>query len=652
MSHACSPGILPMIGDLPARLSRWRPATLGALPVLLPYLLLGVTPVWAEPASPTATALATDPNPAAPGAAVGFTVSVSGRGSPTGTVTLSEYPAGALQSATLIAGHATFSLPGLAPGLHLLTADYAGGAGFMPSTSTQLTLRVGPPQPSLTSMSVDQNPSAAGERVTLAASVTSAAGFGVATGTMTFRDGQQALGTVPLAALAGPGGGGGPPEQVSLSVPLSAGTHSLNAAYSGDGNLSASVSAAWIQVVGQKIPTATNVTSTANPALSGATTLLSATVTPTAPTASLPSGSLTFRDGDSVLGKVKVSAGDGTLPVTLLGAGSHAITAAYSGDPDFVESTSPGLPLEIVSVGGGPAPTAVALTATRPALAGAPLVLSAAVTGPPGTAAPTGDIYVADESGSVLGRASTDSAGRAILSLPPPPAGLHRLTATYQGDATYASSSSLPVSLTVLRTPVAFSLTSSANPSPLGQEVTLAATARPADGGTATPTGAVAFADETGPLGTAALDAAGSARLTTTALAAGEHHVTATYEGDGDHAGDSATFVQAIGEPAATATHLQASPTRVPAGQAVRLVATVAPSTPVAGRQRPAGAVIFRDGDTVLGVDELEESDLAALQVPALAPGTHSITAHYGGDPAFAPSEAELRIEVAEAGGP
>jgi hypothetical protein len=72
-------------------------------------------------------------------------------------------------------------------------------------------------------------------------------------------------------------------------------------------------------------------------------------------------------------------------------------------------------------------------------------------------------------------------------------------------------------------------LASSANPAPLGQPVTLTATVTAPSG---TPTGVVAFYDGTTLLGTAAVNANGVASLTISTLAAGDHSITAFYEGD------------------------------------------------------------------------------------------------------------------------
>lgn len=76
-------------------------------------------------------------------------------------------------------------------------------------------------------------------------------------------------------------------------------------------------------------------------------------------------------------------------------------------------------------------------------------------------------------------------------------------------------------------------LGSSANPSVLGQAVTVTATVTDATGsGTPTPTGEAAFASAAGALDSAPLAAGGAASATVTGLGAGSHAITATYSGD------------------------------------------------------------------------------------------------------------------------
>jgi hypothetical protein len=81
---------------------------------------------------------------------------------------------------------------------------------------------------------------------------------------------------------------------------------------------------------------ATSLTSSANPAATGALVTFTATVSPGTAT-----GSVTFTDGGTALGApVALSGGQATYSTTTLAAGSHTIMAVYSGDTTFSASSS------------------------------------------------------------------------------------------------------------------------------------------------------------------------------------------------------------------------------------------------------------------------------------------------------------------------
>src|SRR5262249_58508515 len=77
-------------------------------------------------------------------------------------------------------------------------------------------------------------------------------------------------------------------------------------------------------------------------------------------------------------------------------------------------------------------------------------------------------------------------------------------------------------------------LTSTPNPSTVGQAVTLTATVRPVAPATGVPAGTVAFKDGAVTIGTATLGATGAATLVTSTLATGSHPLTAVYSGSLD----------------------------------------------------------------------------------------------------------------------
>jgi len=100
-------------------------------------------------------------------------------------------------------------------------------------------------------------------------------------------------------------------------------------------------------------------------------------------------------------------------------------------------------------------------------------------------------------------------------------------------------------------------VTSSTNPSTAGQPVTFTATVTAANA--STPTGSVEFFDNGASLGTVALDSAGHATLTSSALGSGNHSITAVYSGASRFSSStSAALTQTIN--AAAATPIVATP--------------------------------------------------------------------------------------------
>ena len=90
-------------------------------------------------------------------------------------------------------------------------------------------------------------------------------------------------------------------------------------------------------------------------------------------------------------------------------------------------------------------------------------------------------------------------------------------------------------------------LTSTPNPSTVGQAVTLTATVRPVAPATGVPTGTVTFRDGAATIGTATLGATGSASISVSTLAAGSHSLTAAYGGSLDFlASTSAAVTQVV----------------------------------------------------------------------------------------------------------
>src|SRR5439155_1298694 len=164
-------------------------------------------------------------------------------------------------------------------------------ANFNGSTSAVLTQIV--KQATTTSLASSVNPSVFGQSVTFTATVSAVSG--TPTGTVTFMDGATTLGTGTLSKK-------GQTVQATFSTSaLSVASHSITAVYGGDTNFQISTSSALSQTVKQAATT-TTVVSSLNPSAFGQAVTFTATVNVTAPGAGTPTGTVTFKDGNTVLG--------------------------------------------------------------------------------------------------------------------------------------------------------------------------------------------------------------------------------------------------------------------------------------------------------------------------------------------------------------
>jgi hypothetical protein len=222
---------------------------------------------------------------------------------------------------------------GFAAGQHTLTATYSGDATHGASTSTPVVVTVQSAGTTAT-VSSSLNPAAAGEAVTFSAVLASS--YATPSGAVDFYDSGALIGSAILDATG---------KATFTTSTLSAGTHSISVSFAGSSNFKSSVSSAISQVitsVGSMGPTATMVSSSANPSTSGQSITLTANVVGTSSSKNAaPTGTVTFYDGAASLGNTALNSnGLATITTSSLAVGSHAITAVYVGDANFVSSTS------------------------------------------------------------------------------------------------------------------------------------------------------------------------------------------------------------------------------------------------------------------------------------------------------------------------
>jgi len=119
---------------------------------------------------------------------------------------------------------------------------------------------------------------------------------------------------------------------------LPVGTDSVSVAYSGDDNFKSS-STVLAQVINKGV-TSTNLTSSINPAIVGQAVVFAAALAVNSPATGAPTGTITFMDGQNTLGSTAVKAGQAAISLSNLAGGAHSISAVYSGDGNFLGSTS------------------------------------------------------------------------------------------------------------------------------------------------------------------------------------------------------------------------------------------------------------------------------------------------------------------------
>ncbi|WP_148045050.1 beta strand repeat-containing protein [Nocardioides marmorisolisilvae] len=495
-------------------------------------------------AAHTTTSISSSPNPSVHGQNVTVHAEVTpiapATGHPTGTIKFIVDGAN-YGFVDMVNGAADITVTGLSTDSHTIKAVYlSDDLNFFTSTSETITQVVNKASTKTTLTS--SSPTAVfGQPVTFTASVSVLApGAGSPSGTIVFKDGSTVIGTQPVSSATG--------EQASITVSnLSVAQHAISAAYSGDDDFNASTGNVSQTVT--RAQTSTVISSSANPAASGQGVQFTATVTPVAPGAGNPTGTVRFFVNGANLGSpAAVVDGVATSPnFASLTPGIYKITATYSGDGNFVGSDGvldQGAGQNVtkgntsITVSSGPAAAAYgsAVTVTTDVTAVAPAQRK-----------PTGvvQIWEGDEllGSSSLAPTSAATTSEATFVTTGLSAGAHSLTAVYVGNFNF-NGSSASTTQTVGQIPTVTGIASSGTPAVYGDTISFTATVNTSAG---TPTGSVTFKEGSTVLGTAPVGDGGQATLSVAGLHTGTHTVKATYSGDVSHSGStSGGFDQVI----------------------------------------------------------------------------------------------------------
>ena len=265
----------------------------------------------------------------------------AGMGTPTGEVSLLTSSGPAVNLGPLVAGAVSSTAVTLPGGSYSVTAAYSGDAVFSAGTSNAVAVSV-LPEVSTLSFSIlggteTGNPPVVSASYSVLLNfqvvVAGASGRGNATGTVTFSDtfngSTSTLISVPLNI------------QGNAQVPftsLAVGTHSIMASYSGDASFMASSAGHLSVTIGQD--ETQTLALVPEGVLPGSTVTLEAVVFPLFGQGG-PTGTVQFFDNGMALGSpVPVMNLLATFTTNQLPNGTNSITATYSGNMNFLSSTS------------------------------------------------------------------------------------------------------------------------------------------------------------------------------------------------------------------------------------------------------------------------------------------------------------------------
>jgi hypothetical protein len=290
----------------------------------------------------------------------------------------------------------------------------------------------------------------------------------------------------------------------------------------------------------QSVEAATSLTASTspNPSTYGQTVTLSATVTAVNPAAGTPTGTVTFKEGTTVLGSSAVNAsGQASASISTLAVGSHPITAEFAGSNGWQASNASAGTQSVqgstsTSLGSSVNPSTYGQSVTFTATVGATTA---------GAGTPTGSVVFTID--GVPGSAvAVDATGHAAYSTSSLAFGSHTVSAAFTGTGGWQNSASSSLTQTVQGT-TSTSVASSHNPSVTGQSVTFTTTVT---SGAGTPVGSVTFKDGATTLTTVAVNGSGQASYTTSSLSIGSHTINGAFTGTGGWQNSSGSVVQSV----------------------------------------------------------------------------------------------------------
>ena len=502
----------------------------------------------------------------------------SGAAVPTGSVTITDQSTNPvtqickqnLSSGTVPACPFTFTTSGT----HNIQAAYTSGdANFAaPAQPTTLPVNVGSGTTSVT-LTSSPNPSLVNQQVTLTAAINTGGSVANLNGTIAYTD------TTTSATLCSKSVTAGVVPTCTTAFGTAV-THMIVAAFtsSNTNQFSSSTSSPFSQTVNQAQTQTTVVSASPSPSQVNQSVTYTVTVTTNPSTPATPTGTVAV---SAALGSQVTAECTITLPATTCSApltqatttttGPYTITAVYSGDTNFLTSTSQGITHKV-----GTPQISISITppASAPVVNG-PVTFSTTITPSIiGATAPSGSVIFSDSIANtqvcspavlVAGASGSSTAGTSSASCTVTflAAGSHTITVTYAGDTNFPGGSQMsPVTVQKAATTLALTpgqVTAVAAGSPVTFSVVVTPMPSPQASGGALPTGSITFSSASAyaeatlqscgasgvvnvtddPKGTAVANCTVTFPHVTTPP--GTFSVTAAYSGDGNFAANTNT---------------------------------------------------------------------------------------------------------------
>jgi hypothetical protein len=460
---------------------------------------------------------------------------------------------------------------------------------------------------------------AEGDPITVDVSV--GAGSGTPTGSVTVSDGGTQTCDITLDNGVGS-------CQITETT---GGQYTFTADYGGDPSYALSDSDGFDVTVGGD-STTTDITG-ATPLVAGQAITIGVSVVSDSGT---PTGTVTVGDGTQTCVATLDGSGDGSCQITETTSGSYTFTAVYNGDTDYVSSDSDSTDETVAGVG---TTTSITSTTASPVV-GQPISVAVSVAGDD-SGIPTGSVTVSD--GTQSCPAALDGGGTGSCQITETAAGSYTFTASYPGDSTYASSTTLTGTNVTVGADDTTTVITSTTPSPVVGELIAVTVGVTADApGSGIPAGSVLVSDGTQSCPVTLLAGAGSCQITETA--AGDYSFTASYGGDtSDLSSNTAAASDVTVAQDGTTASITGTTGSPVVGQLITVDVSVAAKAPGSGT--PTGSVLVSDGDAKTCTVNLAAGS-GSCQITETAAGPYDFTASYDGDGAYLSSSTAAASEV------